>query len=173
MADQNPPASNDATNQQQQGSTVTIDPQAGRVPLDANAGQVGRNVENANLPASPNPATLAAPGLAPSPGLSPGHYKGGKITRQGMEHVIRGGGSVLHNGRIIAQAQDLPSEVDLAGTDAAALDNAEADLDRREQSLATERARLATARRQQQTAAPAPQQAADAPPKDGKPKGGK
>lgn len=36
------------------------------------------------------------------------------LSRNEMEQVIRGGGSVLHGGRIISRVQDLPNDADLA-----------------------------------------------------------
>jgi hypothetical protein len=40
------------------------------------------------------------------------------MTRKQMEAVITGGGSVLHQGRIISRVADLPTEAALAQTDA-------------------------------------------------------
>jgi hypothetical protein len=42
----------------------------------------------------------------------------GRLTRAGMEEVIREGGSVLHNGEVHTDLQRLPSSVDLARGDA-------------------------------------------------------
>lgn len=57
-----------------------------------------------------------------------GHYtRDGKLTRAGMEHVIRSGGSVVHEGKVYSKMEHLPSEADLAKGDAdaeaAALEN--------------------------------------------------
>lgn len=46
--------------------------------------------------------------------------KSGKLTRDGMLQVIREGGSVIYNGRILWRAQDLPDELEIAGDDEAA-----------------------------------------------------
>jgi hypothetical protein len=40
-----------------------------------------------------------------------------KLSREDMQDVIKGGGSVLHGGEIITNADDLPDEIDLAETD--------------------------------------------------------
>lgn len=39
------------------------------------------------------------------------------LTREQMEQVLARGGSVLHQGRIISRAQDLPSAAELAAGD--------------------------------------------------------
>lgn len=42
------------------------------------------------------------------------HYKNKRLTREGMLHVVRNGGSVTHKGMIINTEAALPSEADLA-----------------------------------------------------------
>jgi hypothetical protein len=42
----------------------------------------------------------------------------GNLTRAGMEHVLRSGGTVLLDGELLESAADLPSEADLAKGDA-------------------------------------------------------
>lgn len=41
-----------------------------------------------------------------------------RLSRKDMEEVIKGGGSVLHDGRIITSVEDLPKPEELAETDA-------------------------------------------------------
>lgn len=42
------------------------------------------------------------------------------LTREDMEQVIRGGGSILHKGQHLTRIEHLPTEADLAEGDAAA-----------------------------------------------------
>lgn len=42
----------------------------------------------------------------------------GNLTHAGMEAVIAAGGSVLHNGKVVTDLGNLPSEVDMARGDA-------------------------------------------------------
>lgn len=96
---------------------------------------------------APDPALAgAAPpgGDAPHPRGEPRRDARGNLTRAGMEQVIREGGSVLHNGRVIGRVEALPSDADLAVGDeqatTAALDGLRA---QREQLDAQERKLLA------------------------------
>jgi hypothetical protein len=80
----------------------------------------------ADTPQQPqsNPQAAPAPASPPSPVNPPqqqlpvdqSHYRNGRITRHGMEHVIRSGGSVIHNGKHITKIDDLPTSADLANT---------------------------------------------------------
>jgi hypothetical protein len=98
--------------------------------------------EQANAPKAPAsaaPAPVSQPAAAAGPAP---HYREGKLTRAGMEHAIRTGGSVTINGAVINTLDRLPTEVDLARGDdvaeAAALENINrqrAALDAQEASL--------------------------------------
>lgn len=68
--------------------------------------------------------------------------KDGKLTRAHMEEAIRAGGSVLHDGEIIAKVEDLPDEADLAAGDAEREAAVAAALDEQIARLAAQRARL-------------------------------
>lgn len=46
--------------------------------------------------------------------------RNGKLTRAGMEAVIKDGGSVLHNGKLLRRIEDLPNEAELVKGDAEA-----------------------------------------------------
>lgn len=59
-----------------------------------------------------------------------------KLSRADMEEIIKGGGSVLHDGELITDLKSLPDAVDLAETDA--------ELAEVENSLAEEEAAVAT-----------------------------
>ena len=62
------------------------------------------------------------------------------LTREQMEQVIRGGGSVKHGGRIISTVEGLPSKADLAKGDPAkeraAAGDLQAQIDQLQQQLA-------------------------------------
>jgi hypothetical protein len=106
--------------------------------------------------------TAATPAPAPAPaGAATGPHRDaqGRLTRAGMEHAIRSGGSVAYKGRILARVEDLPDAAELSGGDAGAIEAAHADLDARQRQLDGERARLAAAR-----AAASPPPPADEPP---------
>lgn len=102
------------------------------------------NTPNPNPPVAnpPKPAT-AAPAPAPAP-AKPAAVRDdkGRLTRHGMEQAIRGGGSVLHDGRTITRVQDLPSEAELAQGDTAAEEAARASIAERQAQLDRERAIL-------------------------------
>lgn len=65
----------------------------------------------------------------------------GRLTRAGMEHAIKSGGGVLHNGEVITSLSQLPDEVTLARGDAARLEAHLEDLDRQQAALALQRQR--------------------------------
>lgn len=68
----------------------------------------------------------------------------GDLTRAGMEHVLREGGSVLLDGRQIEHLDDLPTEADLARGDERRTAAVREQLDRQMAELAAQRARLDT-----------------------------
>lgn len=49
--------------------------------------------------------------------------------RAELEEVIKNGGSVLHQGRVITKAEDLPSDIELAGNDVVRKQQALGDID--------------------------------------------
>jgi hypothetical protein len=74
----------------------------------------------------------------------------GRMTREGMEHTIRSGGSVLlrdarGDSRVIARLDDLPGEEELAAGDEKRLAAHAASLDAQMAALAAERARVTAA----------------------------
>lgn len=81
------------------------------------------------------------------------------LTRFEMETVIRGGGSVSHNGRIITRVEDLPSAASLAVGDPIAEATAREDLQRQIEALSAQLAQLRPAEpeasAQSETTAPA------------------
>jgi len=66
----------------------------------------------------------------------------GTLTRAEMEDVIRGGGSILWQGQIVAHIGQLPSEADLAAGDPALEAAARAALDAQILALTQAKARL-------------------------------
>lgn len=64
------------------------------------------------------------------------------LTRQEMEQVITGGGSVLHEGRIHDRIDTLPDEADLAQGDEARTNAARDAIDSQIASLTAQRAKL-------------------------------
>jgi hypothetical protein len=75
----------------------------------------------------------------------------GNLTRNGMLAALRGGGSVLWQGRSIVNEADIPSDAELAGDDAQAIADADAGLDRQQAELDRQRMLL----RQKQGQGPA------------------
>lgn len=64
---------------------------------------------------APSPAKPPAPVSIPTGGaVTASHYRDGNITREGMEHVIRGGGSVIRDGRVYNNVAQLPSAAEMA-----------------------------------------------------------
>lgn len=95
---------------------------------------------NAPKPPAPNaPPAAAAP--EPAAPAQP-HHRDGRLTRAGMEHVIRSGGSVLHEGRTLTRVEELPSEAALAAGDEDATRTALDNLQRRREALEREEALL-------------------------------
>jgi hypothetical protein len=94
---------------------------------------------NAPKPAA-NVAAVASP-TADAPATGP-QYVNGRLTRAGMEHVIRGGGSVSHNGQTLTRIDELPPEAALAAGDEQAEDQARANIDARRAALDREEALL-------------------------------
>jgi hypothetical protein len=68
-----------------------------------------------------------------------------KLTRAGMEQIIKGGGTVLHKGAIIGRVEALPSEADLAAGDEDAERRALAGLEEQQRALDAQRDRLSRA----------------------------
>lgn len=68
-----------------------------------------------------------------------------KLTRADMEDIIKGGGSVLHDGELITDLKSLPDEVDLAETDAE-LAEAEEKIAGEEEAVATKKTKAASKR---------------------------
>lgn len=66
----------------------------------------------------------------------------GTLTRQDMEAVIKGGGSVLYKGQTLWQLSQLPTDADLAEGDPAAESAAAAALDQQIAHLTAQRDRL-------------------------------
>lgn len=72
----------------------------------------------------------------------PERVRNHKLTRYGMECVIRSGGAVQHNGKTITKVADLPSDAELASTDAEKA-QAETDIDAQIARLQAQKAKLA------------------------------
>lgn len=87
----------------------------------------------------PRPATVTTGGA-----VRPHHYREGKLTREGMVHVINSGGSVVHEGKIYNSLATLPTEADLAKDDIDAQKTARANINRRRAELDAEEATLNT-----------------------------
>lgn len=121
-AKNSPPAGNTPADTAD-GSTVTIAPIAGQA-----------------RPAGAAPATPAAP---PPPA---DHRVDGKLTRAGMEHAIRAGGSVIHDGRVVSRIEDLPTEAQLAKGNTAAEDAALNNINRQRAELDAQEAQLKAGR---------------------------
>lgn len=70
--------------------------------------------------AAPAPNTTTPPRTPEPPQqrlpVDASHFRNGRITRHGMLHAIKSGGSVILNGRHIARAEDIPTDVELAET---------------------------------------------------------
>jgi hypothetical protein len=67
--------------------------------------------------------------MPPEPGPEAGELEyhalrdpDGNWTREGLEHAIRAGGSVMHHGTIVERLEDLPTEEELAASNAQRLD---------------------------------------------------
>jgi hypothetical protein len=86
------------------------------------------------------------------------------LSREEMERVIREGGSVLYQGRIVARVEDLPNEVDLAQGDAEKQAAVRAAIDAQITALTAQRAQLDSA-----TPATEEQQEGEPSPTDEKP----
>jgi hypothetical protein len=76
-------------------------------------------------------------------------YSGGKLTRAGMEHTIRSGGSVLIHGggpldhdEVVTRVEDLPEEAELAAGDERRLAAHKDAIDAQLEKLTAERARV-------------------------------
>jgi hypothetical protein len=98
-----------------------------------------------------------APAFRDNPHDEPERDSAGNLTRAGMEAVLRGGGTVLHKGRVIGRVEALPSAADLAAGDAEATRKAleglatqRAALDEQEKKLHAENGRIAQARSEAQ-----------------------
>ena len=63
-----------------------------------------------------------------------------------MEQVLRQGGTILHDGKIIGNINALPTEADLAGTDSEALRVAEGNIDNDIKRLLAEKQKVAKAK---------------------------
>jgi hypothetical protein len=66
----------------------------------------------------------------------------GALTRAGMEHAIRTGGAVMHDGDVIESVDDLPSEAELARGDERRTEQVRQSLDAQMAALAAQRAAL-------------------------------
>jgi hypothetical protein len=104
-------------------------PAIGRQAPAAQSAPAAPKIDGQPLTMAQLPATTAAPVAAA------GNYKDGKLTRSGMEHVIRSGGSVLHDGTVYTKLDTLPSEADLAKGDADAENAARENLLRQREAL--------------------------------------
>lgn len=62
----------------------------------------------------PLPSIAAAEAASAPPTAEPERDSDHRLTRRGMEAVIRAGGSVMHNGRFVSRVEELPSQADLA-----------------------------------------------------------
>jgi hypothetical protein len=69
-------------------------------------------------------------------------YRNGTLTRAGMERVIEGGGSVVHQAKIYTRIEDLPDEATLTEGDAAAAEAAEMGIQQQIATLASQAAAL-------------------------------
>lgn len=63
------------------------------------------------------------------------------LTREEMEQVIREGGAVAHQNRLLTRIEDLPDEIELAQGDQERMANATAAIDRQIAELTAQRAR--------------------------------
>jgi hypothetical protein len=80
----------------------------------------------------------ATPAHYPNP-----HYtREGRLTRQGMEDVIKRGGSVLLGGQLLGSVGALPSEASLVELDENSINNVEAGIAAQEKALQKQRAEL-------------------------------
>lgn len=68
----------------------------------------------------------------------PGVFENGKLTRYGMEQVIKDGGSVMIGGASISRIENLPTEAQLAGADDFKRAQARANLEARQAQLQRE-----------------------------------
>jgi hypothetical protein len=66
----------------------------------------------------------------------------GKLTRAGMEHHVKAGGSVMHGGQIITDVAELPHDADLAKGDTEREKQVAQSLDEQIAALSRERAKL-------------------------------
>lgn len=78
--------------------------------------------------------------------LPDGKTVNSRLTRAGMEKVIRDGGSVMHGREIITNVDDLPSEAELAEGDEAAERVALDNIERQQRALDAQRNRLVGAK---------------------------
>lgn len=79
---------------------------------------------------------------APAPPPKPHRDKDGKLTHVGMTAVLKKGGSVLHQGKLIEKLSELPAEEELVRHDAEARQALLDDLDRQEAEIALRRRTL-------------------------------
>lgn len=107
--------------------------------------QVGtQTIKGHDQPGTFIPGGPFKPPVVVTPGLP--ERRNGKLTRKGMEHVIRQGGSVVpagHQGAPVARIEDLPSEAELAAGDEQAEADARESIQRRREALEREEALLA------------------------------
>lgn len=121
-----------------------------------------KQVTPMNAPQQQDPPPLVASGpprQAFGGPARPEHYRDGRLTREGMEHVIRNGHSVsispvigktidgydIHaQAQIISRIEDLPSAIELAGDNQEELERLQTDLDKRKKALADDQAKLDT-----------------------------
>ena len=68
------------------------------------------------------------------------------LSRKEMEQVLRQGGTILHDGKIIGNINALPTEADLAGTDTEAIKVAEENIDNDIKRLLAEKQKIAKAK---------------------------
>lgn len=82
-----------------------------------------------------------------------------KLTRGEMERVIQEGGSVLHNGQVIAQIDHLPSAAELAQGDPVAEARTASELDEQIAKLQAQKGTLETSAREREKQAKAQEEA--------------
>lgn len=97
-------------------------------------------------PPGPAPALVAPSATATAPPAAGNRTPDGKLTRYGMEQVIRSGGSVLHDGVVRARIEDLPTEAQLAKGNTAAEDAALNNINRQRAELDAQEAQLRAGR---------------------------
>lgn len=71
--------------------------------------------------------------------MSQQNYRDGLLTRRGMEAALQQGGSILYDGRVITQQQNLPSVAELAGNDEDAVLEAQKQIDEQQRELDRQR----------------------------------